>query len=1001
MLSEQRLFARFAVWLAAFCWFCASPAAAQNNLPGEPPQVVAVRVVTESGSVLEQNPSQLTIQPGKPFSIEAESASLRELFRSGRYADLRAELTDVQGGVRLDFVVRENFYINRVQIEGLREPPGEALALSSLRLNVGETFREGDMKDAVDRLRQTFEDDGLYKPTITYETNPHPDTLQMNIVVRVIPGPRARIGAVTIQNQTQFSDEELRDRLKLKKGGEITSDRLNRAAERERKWLTDKNYLGARATIHRGQYDATSNRVPVEFTLYAGLEVRVAVDGAKVPMRTLRRLVPIYQEGAVDEDLLQEGRRALREYFEREGYFDAQVSYTTSDSAAGKSGNIAHPAARVVTFHVNQGDRHRLVGVAFAGNKYFSSDLLTGRIKIQPSAYASPGRYSSALLQDDVASLRTLYDANGFHEVEVQSHLTDNYQGHNGDMFVQFEIKEGQQTRVADVAIDGNQQLSMDELLGVIGSSAGQPYSEFNVSSDRDNILALYYDQGFSEARFSADVEKSAPANSDAAPRVRLIYHITEGRQVRVARVLLSGYEHTRPGVISRQVGIRIGEPLSQGAVVETQRKLYNLGIFSRVSVAPQNAEGESTEKTVVVLVDEAKRYTVAYGLGLEAQRLGSGATGTALNVAPRITLGLTKANLTGRADALSLKVRASTIQGRALLTYTAPNYFASPKFSLQLSAFYETARNIQTFDSKRAEGSVRLAQSLSSSSSILYRYSFRHVIASNLKIASELIPLFNQNTEVSEFGVSWLRDRRNSPSDASRGHFENVDISVAMKPIGSSANFIHIFFQNSTYHPIGRRLVFARSTRFGMQTPYGHSLSGEIPLPERFFAGGGTSLRGFGLNQAGPRDPITGFPIGGQALLVFNQDLRFPMHLPLIGDRLGGAVFYDAGNVFSSIRKISLRASPPLPTIGTAMGGNGQPTTVCLTNCTNELNYFSHTVGFEIRYGTPIGPVALDLGYQLNPAQFVFPTTVNGNPGVALSRLPAFQFFINLGTTF
>jgi len=574
-------------------------------------------------------------------------------------------------------------------------------------------------------------------------------------------------------------------------------------------------------------------------------------------------LVPIYQEGAVDEDLLQEGRRALREYFEREGYFDAQVSYTTSDSAAGKSGNVAHPAARVVTFHVNQGDRHRLVGVAFAGNKYFSSDLLTGRIKIQPSAYASPGRYSSALLQDDVASLRTLYDANGFHEVEVQSHLTDNYQGHNGDMFVQFEIKEGQQTRVADVAIDGNQQLSMDELLGVIGSSAGQPYSEFNVSSDRDNILALYYDQGFSEARFSADVEKSAPANSDAAPRVRLIYHITEGRQVRVARVLLSGYEHTRPGVISRQVGIRSGEPLSQGTVVETQRKLYNLGIFSRVSVAPQNAEGESTEKTVVVLVDEAKRYTVAYGLGLEAQRLGSGATGTALNVAPRITLGLTKANLTGRADALSLKVRASTIQGRALLTYTAPNYFASPKFSLQLSAFYETARNIQTFDSKRAEGSVRLAQSLSSSSSILYRYSFRHVIASNLKIASELIPLFNQNTEVSEFGVSWLRDRRNSPSDASRGHFENVDISVAMKPIGSSANFIHIFFQNSTYHPIGRRLVFARSTRFGMQTPYGHSLSGEIPLPERFFAGGGTSLRGFGLNQAGPRDPITGFPIG------------------------------------------------------------------------------------------------------------------------------------------
>ena len=148
------------------------------------------------------------------------------------------------------------------------------------------------MKEALDRLRQTLEDDGQYQAKIDYETTPHPDTLQMDILVRVTPGPRARIGAITIQNQTQFPDEELRGRLKLKEGSEITSDRLNRAADRARKWLADKNYLGARVTIHRGAYDASSNRVPLEFTFYAGLEVRVAVEGAKVPMRTLRRLVP-------------------------------------------------------------------------------------------------------------------------------------------------------------------------------------------------------------------------------------------------------------------------------------------------------------------------------------------------------------------------------------------------------------------------------------------------------------------------------------------------------------------------------------------------------------------------------------------------------------------------------------------------------------------------------------------------------------------------------------
>ncbi|HXR09531.1 MAG TPA: POTRA domain-containing protein, partial [Candidatus Acidoferrales bacterium] len=390
----HRPFVRFAAWLPAFWFLCAGPLAAQGGLPGEPPRVVAVRLVAESGAVLEQNPPKLTIQPGQPFSMEAESASLRELFRSGRYADLRAELADVPGGVRLDFVVRQNMYINRVQIEGLREPPGEALALSALRLNVGEPFRESDMKEALDRLRQTLEDDGQYQAKLDYLTTPHPDTLQLDILVRVAAGPRARIGAITIQNQTQFANAELRSHVKLKQGAEVTSDRLNRVADRARKWLAGKDYLGARVTIHRGAYDAQSNRVPVDFTMYAGLEVRVAVEGAKVPAATLRKLVPIYQEGAVDEDLLQEGRRSLRDWFERAGYFDAQVNYAASDAPADETSHVLRRAARVVTYQVLRGDHHRLVDVEFTGNKYFGPELLRGRIKIQPAAYASPGRYS-------------------------------------------------------------------------------------------------------------------------------------------------------------------------------------------------------------------------------------------------------------------------------------------------------------------------------------------------------------------------------------------------------------------------------------------------------------------------------------------------------------------------------------------------------------------------------------------------------------------------------
>jgi len=295
----------------------------------------------------------------------------------------------------------------------------------------------------------------------------------------------------------------------------------------------------------------------------------------------------------------------------------------------------------------------------------------------------------------------------------------------------------------------------------------------------------------------------------------------------------------------------------------------------------------------------------------------------------------------------------------------------------------------------------------------VQYHYAFRRVVVSDLNntVPPENIPLFEQPTLVSQFGITWARDARDNPADATKGTFNSADFGIADTAIGSSASFLRIFYQNSTYHPIGRRFSFARSFRFGVLVPYKDTVSltfpaqtepvNLIPLPERFFAGGGTSLRGFALNQAGPRD-LTGFPIGGQALLAFNQELRFPMRLPFIGSALGGAIFYDGGNVFSRLSRITFRAYSPQPVF------NPANPTVCQYNCTNELNYFAHTVGFGLRYSTPVGPIRIDLGFPINRPRFVAPicpsgdtTCLDGQNGFQSTRLPGFQIFFNLGSTF
>lgn len=933
-------------------------------------QVAGTRIVAEDGEVLAENPADLPLQPGQPFSAQAIRESIQHLYRTGLYLNIRAEAVRLDAGLRIDFVVDRYFYVNDVDVHGLKEPPGEARALSAMRLDLGQPFRQGLLDEAIGRLRTLLEEEGLYNAQIRYELMPRPETRQMDIVVQVHPGERARIGEVRLENQTEFPDRKLLEKSGLEPGKRLESSRLERAARRIREMLVNEGHLSARVNIRRGEYDAETNRLPLTLEVIAGPRVRVEIEGARISRGELRRLLPIYQEGAVDADLLREGARDIRDYLEGQGYFDSQVDYTI--------GNSEENGVQVITYHIERGSQRRLAGVGFLGNEFFSNSLLLSILRIRPAGFLDHGRFSTRLLNADREAIQALYVANGFLQAKVSTEVLQNYAGHEGDLFVRFRIEEGPPTVIGDVQILGNEAFSDEALLEQIETIPGQFYSEANVQRARINILRLYFEQGYSEARFSYEVQPL-----DNGDRVRLIYRINEGQRRMVKRVLLDGYQHTRRGVIAREVRLRPGEPLSEQEMVETQRRLYNLGIFRRVNIAPQNPQGTDPSKTVVVLVEEAPRYTMAYGGGFEFQRLGGGGeedpTGSDFRFSPRVLFEISRANFGGRAHTLSFRARASTLQGRALLSYLAPKFLAKPSLSFVITGLADKSRDVRTFSATRYEGSLQLNQQVSPITSLLYRYSFRRVLVdpNSLRVPPERIPLFSQPTKISSLGTTWIRDtRQENPTDPFRGTYNNVDLSAAVKGIGSSASFVRLFYQNSSFHQIGRRLVFARSTRVGIQEPVGDTLTTDIPLPERFFAGGGTSLRGFGLNQAGPRDPDTGFPIGGLALLIFNNELRFPMKLPWVGSRVGGAVFYDAGNVFDRANRITFRTTPRSP---------------------SDLNYFSHAIGFGFRYQTPIGPVRLDLAYQLNAAEFTL--VRDGVP--TTERLPRFQFFFNIGSIF
>jgi outer membrane protein assembly factor BamA len=380
-------------------------------------------------------------------------------------------------------------------------------------------------------------------------------------------------------------------------------------------------------------------------------------------------------------------------------------------------------------------------------------------------------------------------------------------------------------------------------------------------------------------------------------------------------------------------------------------------------------------------------------------------------------------------------------LQQRGLISYQIPKLFDSDKFKLAYTIFYDNSLDVATFTSQRLEGKIDVRQQIGNSgsepgtrqgpSAITYRFDFRRVKASNFAdgFSPGEITLLSLPARVGGPGVTYVRDKRDNPLESTKGNYFTLDAFAAASYFGSEADFGRVLAQNSTYQAFGgkgkagRQFVFARSTTIGLQQPFGGTKilppgscplngAGEptckeittIPLPEQFFAGGGNSHRGFGLNQAGPRDPGSGFPLGGTAVFVNSIELRMPpVALPYLGEGFGFAIFHDMGNVFTAphdAAKGFLRWHQANPALCLPSSTTNTP---CITEFNNSgYDYTSHAVGLGLRYKTPIGPLRFDFGYNLNPTRYFQETTTTGQPTtVEAQRLRHFNVFFSIGQPF
>jgi len=933
----------------------------------------------------------LLVKEGEPLDREAVRESIRVLYATGRFSSLQVEASSAQpSGIVLTFVATENYFNGDVNVDGLnpKAQPKPHQLVYAAKLDLGELFSEDNVKLSMERMNKVMGDNGYYESAIAYDLTPHEDSRQMDVLFHVTPGELARVGSVKVEGDAGILPEQIQQITKLKPGAKVKSANLTRALERLRKHYQKNQRLEAQVSLISREYHPQNNTLDYVFEIEQGSKVVITTEGAKIANRDIKKLVPVYQENAVDDDLLNEGRRNLRNYLQTHGYFDATVE--VERRAAPEKDQVD------IVYKIDPGEKHELAAIKIEGNKYFDEATIRERLTIQAKSWIlTNGRFSQRMMQDDATSIKALYQANGFQEVKVDAMLDDNYDSQKGELAVVFRITEGPQTLVKNLSIEGNSSFSSERLAPLLSSVPGQPFSEANIIGDRDALTFFYYNRGFPDVQFDSTVQ---PVQGEPY-RMDVSYKIIEGQHVDVDRVIVTGLENTRRSILNRQLRIRAGDPLSQAEMVDSQRRMYNLGLFNEVDMAVQNPEGIEPEKNVLFNLTEAPRWTFRYGGGIE---FATGNTPTINNpqgkssVSPNGVLEITRLNMFGRDQTLSMRARVGLLTRRGLISYDAPRLFKRENWHFTLSGFYDNTVNVNTFTSERLEGSVGAEQRYSRKTTMLYRLSYQRVRVdpNSLVIDPNLIPLYSRPVRIAMPSWTWVRDTRDNPVDTHKGTYNLVDLGLATSALGSESNFGKILLQNSTYYTFKKKWVFARNTQIGIEHPYGTNYypggsATAIPLPELYFAGGGNSLRGFAINQAGPRDLQTGYAIGGQGLFVNNLEIRTPpVLLPYVGDNLSFVFFHDMGNVFSTPNQIwgglvrfhqpSVSAcAPPNASVGCNFAYNPQ------------------AVGIGIRYKTPVGPVRGDIGYNFNPTRY--PVREDGT----VETLRHWNYFFSIGQTF
>ncbi len=641
------------------------------------------------------------------------------------------------------------------------------------------------------------------------------------------------------------------------------------------------------------------------------LEKIVFTGNRRIRTKKLLSKMKTRKKEIFDKFKLKEDIEEIEKFYAEKGYSLASISHETQE----KENKVG------VIITINEGGRVRIRKITFSGNKAFRDKRLLKLIKTRKRAFFRSGFFKEEVLREDVERITAFYHREGFIDIKVSPVIE--YDQKKIKMFINFEIEEGKQYKVGQVSVKGSTIVYEDKLKSMLTLDKDVIYSEAGLRDDISFIQSYYFDRGYIGALVKADTLLNSQTGY-----VDIKYDITEASVAYVDKVNIKGNVRTKEVVIRREMRLFPGDRYNGKKLKRSRQRLHNLGYFEEVTF--DTAEKPTTlpdKYDLDIFVKETKTGEFSFGAGYSSIDNFIGF----IDLTQRNFDIFNPPTFTGAGQKLRIRMEFGADKKDYEVGFVEPWFLGYP-VTLGFN-IYNRTREWTKYDEKRIGGNVFVGREFGEywRSKLIYRYEGIR-ISNVLSDASQDIKDEEGKNYISSLTSETTHDTRDNIYNPTMGMHNVFSCEIAGSVFEGDKDFVKYYTKNSKYFPLTKKAVLEFRGRLGFVEAFG-STTKQVPIYERFYAGGANTIRGYKERRVGPEGE-QGDPIGGRLMFIFNTEYTYNL-----AKNLKWAFFYDIGNVWAGQSEFDWDNLKLKASIGTGM-----------------------------RVKTPLGPIRLDYGYALDP---------------------------------